>query len=773
RVVIPMAAALTLLVAGMSGAGAWWSMRDARNNLALRAKLTASMLSHGIAPLAWSVDWDAAQRVLASLRADPDYAGSIIWDDLGDIVARDGSADRDAGDIVQGIADIDYMEESGETHRVGRVSVRLQTDRAEVEMMQRLSEIAFGGLGVLLAICGILVYIVRGFIRPINALTATMTGLAGGDTELSVPALDRRDEIGHMAVATETFKQNAIALRASETRYRELQENLMEGVYQVTPEGRLLSTNQAMADILGWDSPVEMLAALIDVGKQLYVDPARGAQLAQTVRENGFVRGFEIQFRRKDGTEITALLSARGVVADGDLIRLDGTLVDITERKRAEAKIQDLAFFDQLTGLPNRTLLLDRMRQAMMASSRSGGHGGLLFIDLDNFKTLNDTLGHDMGDLLLKQVAQRLSTCVRAGDTVARLGGDEFLLMLEGLSANMTDAAAHIETIGEKIITILNKPFQIQNAPFHCTPSIGVTLFQGQVASVDDLLKQADLAMYKAKAAGRNTIRFFDPGMAAVVMKRASLEADLREAVQKNQFLLHYQPQVVGSGLVTGAEALVRWQHPQRGMVSPAEFIPLAEETGLILPLGEWVMETACTQLALWANNPVMAHLTVAVNVSARQFHQADFVDQVLAALKKTETNPLRLKLELTESLLVENVQDIIEKMFALKAKGIGFSLDDFGTGYSSLSYLKRLPLDQLKIDQSFVRDVLVDPNDAAIAKTVVALAQSLGLGVIAEGVETMEQRDFLAIAGCHTYQGYFFSRPLPLESFEQFVGRV
>ena len=291
--------------------------------------------------------------------------------------------------------------------------------------------------------------------------------------------------------------------------------------------------------------------------------------------------------------------------------------------------------------------------------------------------------------------------------------------------------------------------------------------------SIDDLVKQADLAMYKSKETGRNAIHFFDPAMQASVVARVNLETDLRRAIEENQFRLHYQAQVVGAGRVTGAEALVRWQHPQRGLVSPAEFIPLAEETRLILPLGLWVLETACAQLAEWAGQPRMADLTLAVNVSAHQFRQADFVDQVLTTLKNTGANPQRLKLELTESLLVENVQDIIEKMFALKAKGVGFSLDDFGTGYSSLSYLKRLPLDQLKIDQSFVHDVLSDPNDAAIARTVVALAQNLGLGVIAEEVETEAQRDFLANAGCHAYQGYFFSRPLPVDGFEAFVQRL
>jgi diguanylate cyclase (GGDEF)-like protein len=448
-------------------------------------------------------------------------------------------------------------------------------------------------------------------------------------------------------------------------------------------------------------------------------------------------------------------------------------LNEIEERKAAEEKIKNLAFYDPLTGLPNRRLLLDRLKQTIASSARSARHGALLFIDLDSFKTLNDNLGHDIGDLLLQQVGQRLAACMREGDTVARLGGDEFVVMLKDLSENSQDAATQTETVGEKILVTLSQPYQLTNYEHHSTASIGITLFTGDDVAIEDLLKRADLAMYQAKAAGRNTLRFFDPEMQAAVATRAELEVGLREAIEKDQLLLYYQVQVDGDGRLTGAEALLRWKHPQRGLVSPLEFIPLAEDTGLILPIGQWVLETACAQLALWATRPEMAHLTVAVNVSARQFHHPDFVGQVLAVLDGTGANPQRLKLELTESLLVDDVEDIIAKMTALKVQGVGFSLDDFGTGYSSLSYLKRLPLDLLKIDQSFVRDILTDPNDAAIAKIIVALAESLGLTVIAEGVEVEAQREFLARQGCHAYQGYLFSRPLPLREFEEFVQRI
>jgi diguanylate cyclase (GGDEF)-like protein len=406
----------------------------------------------------------------------------------------------------------------------------------------------------------------------------------------------------------------------------------------------------------------------------------------------------------------------------------------------------------------------------MSACSRSSNYGALLFIDLDNFKTLNDTLGHDIGDALLREVAKRLLLCVREGDTVARLGGDEFMVVLAGLSKNQIDAAKGVEGVATKILSTLGQPYTLGDISYRSTASIGITLLNGEEASTDELMKQADLAMYQSKETGRNAWHFFDPVMESRVKERAALEDDLRRGIEQEQLLLHFQAQVLDTGRITGAEALVRWRHPLRGIVSPAEFIPLAEDTGLILPLGLWVLQAACKQLALWASQNEKAHLTVSVNVSAQQFRDPGFVNEVRTVLKTSGANPQRLKLELTESLLVTDVDEVIEKMLALKAQGVGFSLDDFGTGYSSLSYLKRLPLYQLKIDQTFVRDVLTDPNDAAIAKTIVALANSLGLGVIAEGVETQAQRDFLANLGCKAYQGYFFCRPLPISGFEEFL---
>jgi len=425
---------------------------------------------------------------------------------------------------------------------------------------------------------------------------------------------------------------------------------------------------------------------------------------------------------------------------------------------------------DQLTGLPNRKLFIDRLKQAMAASYRSEKFGGLLLIDMDKFKTLNDTQGHDCGDRLLREVADRLTSCVRSGDTVARLGGDEFVVVIVDIGMKQCEAATAAEIVGEKVLSALNEPFNLGNVTHSTSASVGLTLFRGEEASADELLKQADLAMYKSKDSGRNACRFFDPQMEEMVRERAVLDADLRQAIAEEQFQLYYQPQIGPGGQIVGAEALIRWNHPERGFISPADFIPRSEDTGLILPLGNWVLATACTQLAAWGKTADLSNIRVSVNVSSRQFQRPDFVDQVLLTIERTGASPKKLDLELTEGLLVENVDDVIHKMTALKAHGVGFVLDDFGTGYSSLAYLKRMPLDILKIDRSFVSDLLIDANDVAIAKTVVALAHVLGLDVIAEGVETAEQKNLLAALGCHSYQGYYFSRPVPADEFEEYA---
>jgi len=568
---------------------------------------------------------------------------------------------------------------------------------------------------------------------------------------------------GYLGIATsiEERKRAEANLRVAAIAFES-----QEGMMITDAEGVIVRVNQAFTRLTGYNAEevIGGTPALLKSGRH---DAAYYQRMWDALKDKGHWQG-EIWNRRKNGKIYAEMLTISSVVApDGQVSNYIGTFSDISRNTEAEAEIHRLAFYDPLTQLPNRRLLLDRLQQAIAASARSGREGALLFIDLDNFKTLNDTLGHDKGDLLLQQVAERLTAGVRETDTVARLGGDEFVVMLEGLGAGPEKAGPQARMVGEKILAALNRPYLLGEHKHHSTPSIGVAVFGENHDSVEELLKRADLAMYQSKAAGRNTLRFFDPEMQAAVTARAGLETELRQGFQDNQFLLHYQSQVDGRGNLTGVEALVRWQHPQRGLVPPGQFIPLAEESGLILLLGQWVLQTACAQLVIWAGQPAMAHLTVAVNVSARQFHHPDFVEQVLAILDRTGADPLRLKLELTESLLLADVEEVIARMTVLKARGVGFSLDDFGTGYSSLSYLKRLPLDQLKIDQTFVRDVLTDPNDAAIAKAIITLGQSLGLAVIAEGVETEGQRGFLASHGCDAYQGFLFGRPVPAEGLD------
>jgi diguanylate cyclase (GGDEF)-like protein/PAS domain S-box-containing protein len=557
------------------------------------------------------------------------------------------------------------------------------------------------------------------------------------------------------------------ALRIAATAFESQQ-----GIAITNAQRVIMRVNKAFTTITGYSSEevIGQNPRILASGRH---DSAYYAAMTKALETTGAWQG-EIWNRRKNGEVYPEWLAVSAVKnREGLTTHYVAIFTDVSERVSAQAQIDNLAFYDPLTHLPNRRLLLDRLEQALHVSTRHHRKNVLLFIDLDNFKTLNDTRGHFQGDALLIQVAQRLKTCIREGDTVARLGSDEFVLMIEDLSEDDIEAATQVEAVADKILRAFVVDFTLDGGAHHCTPSIGITLFGGEtLEGSEQPLKRAELAMFQAKAAGRNTMRFFDANMQAEVSARATLEADLREAVQKQQFVVYYQPQVVGAGRITGLEALVRWQHPQRGMVSPGEFIPLAEETGLILPIGQWVLEIACAQLASWADDPVMSQLTVAVNVSAHQFKQTDFVDAVLATLARTCAPPKLLKLELTESMLVDDVEAVIAKMGALKARGVSFSLDDFGTGYSSLTYLKRLTLDQLKIDQGFIRNIVTDPNDAAIAKMVVALAESLGLSVIAEGVELQAQADFLAHLGCHAYQGYLFSTPLPLEALEVFVRR-
>ena len=552
-------------------------------------------------------------------------------------------------------------------------------------------------------------------------------------------------------------------LQASEERYRLLLSHSPIGIMHYDPDLIITYCNNRFAEILQ-TTPEELHGLDMKQLRDPRVLPALGRVLdGEPAHYEGPYEATLSQASIEISMSCAPILDSRRHVLGGIAI-----VEDITERKQAQQAIFKLAFHDPLTHLPNRRMMLDRLKHALAARARDGREGALLFIDLDHFKTLNDTQGHGVGDQLLRQVAERLSHCVRDSDTIARLGGDEYVVILENLSSHPQEALVQIEVVGEKILTSLRDPFQLDGHTCHITASIGVMPFGPYPISVDELMKRADLAMYKAKAAGRDTFRFFDPEMQAAFTAQAELESDLRQGLRQGQFILYYQPQVDSQGLRLGGEALVRWQHPQRGLVLPTEFIPQVEESGLILPLGHWVLETACNQLVAWSRDPAAAHWSLAVNVSPRQFRQKDFADQVLAVLDASGADPARLKLEITESLLLDNLEETIAKMSRLKARGVSFSLDDFGTGYSSLSYLKHLPLDQMKIDRSFVMGIESDRHAAAICAAAIGLAHNLGYKVVAEGVETEGQRSFLSDHHhCDLLQGSLFGDPVPLEAFE------
>ena len=526
--------------------------------------------------------------------------------------------------------------------------------------------------------------------------------------------------------------------------------------------------NPAFTQLTGYSAEevIGQTPAILRSGRQT---PLFYQQMWAKLKEKGYWQG-EIWNRRKNGNIYAELLTITAIYSSEQSIsHFVGSFTDITDIKEAEAEIHRLAYYDPLTQLPNRRLLQDRLKQAITATARSKLYGALFFIDLDRFKALNDTRGHDVGDLLLVDVALRLREAVRENDTVARQGGDEFVVLTEELGATPTEAAVLADQLGNKVHAALDTPFNLNGYEYHCMSSIGVDLFNAQ-DTVEALFKHADLALYQAKNSGRDKLYFFNPAMQDAIDQRSILESALQRVLTLNQLRLYYQPQVNAARRVVGVEALLRWQHPQRGLVSPDDFIPLAEDTGLILPIGRWVMETACAQIKAWENGAHTRELRIAVNVSARQFRQPDFVAQVRNVLAASAINPACLKLELTESMLLEDVKDTITKMQAIKQLGVCFSMDDFGTGYSSLSYLAQLPLDQIKVDKAFVRNLPGVTRDETIARAIITMGLGLNMNVIAEGVETESQREFLEALGCHEYQGYLFSRPLSIDALEIFL---
>lgn len=562
------------------------------------------------------------------------------------------------------------------------------------------------------------------------------------------------------------------ALRQSESKLRGMINGALDAIVTIDHRGNIVEFNPAAEHIFGYDRQTVLGHRLADV---IIPPNMRQAHLAghqhfiDTGEKKIFDRRIELNAMRSDGSEFPVELTLTSLQDNGSTL-VTGFIRDITEKKRAEQDIRHLAFFDVLTSLPNRRLLMDRLQQSFASSARAKKYGAVIFIDLDHFKTLNDSRGHDYGDLLLLEVAHRLRTCVRAEDTVARLSGDEFVIILESLGTQVEQSVIEARNVGEKILATVYQPYQLKGIEYHNTCSLGVSLFIGDQIGVDELLKRADTAMYQAKAAGRNTLRFYDPQMQAALEKRIELEDLLRVALLNDQLVILYQPQVTAARQIFAAELLLRWESPQHGVLSPNEFIAIAEQSGLIIAMGHWVLRNACKQLKRWEQHEQTRDIQLAVNVSARQFRQLGFVDEIRQIFLQTGARPDLLKLELTESVVLDNVQDAIQKMEELRALGVRFSMDDFGTGYSSLAYLKKLPLAQVKIDQSFVRDIVTDASDAAIIQTIIAMSKTLGLNVIAEGVETEAQFAMLQQYGCEQFQGFLFGKPMLIEEIDAMI---
>ncbi|MEA3544009.1 MAG: EAL domain-containing protein, partial [Thermodesulfobacteriota bacterium] len=565
--------------------------------------------------------------------------------------------------------------------------------------------------------------------------------------------------------AVKDLNQSHIKLKNSEQKYRVIFDNLQDVYLEIRPDGKVTEISPSISHISQYCRE-DLINLNID---KIFPSPLDLERLFTQLQTEDKIYDYELHLQDKNEVLIPCSLNAtfqRGTTPTED--KICATLRDVTERKQAEARIEHLAFYDALTDLPNRRLLLDRLEQNISRARRYGHFGAMLFLDLDRFKNINDSLGHPVGDALLKEVSDRLRHDLRVEDTVSRLGGDEFVMLLSDLGANPANAGAIAQQKAENIRVHLAKKYLIDDHELHITPSIGVAMFPSGTNNQEtgnDILRYADTAMYRAKDDGRDTIRFFLPSMQAAADNRLAIEKELRYALERGELTLFFQPQVNHKGDILGAETLARWQHPEKGFISPATFIPIAEATGLILPIGEWVLQTACEHLRAWSDSGFSVH-HLAVNVSPRQFRQPNFVSQVQSILDQTGADPKLLGLELTEGMVIDNILDTIEKMEALKKMGIELSIDDFGTGYSSLTYLKKMPLDILKIDQSFVRDIETDSNDAAIVETIIAMATHLDLKVIAEGVETRPELNFLEEKGCRLYQGYLFSKPVANDQF-------
>ena len=584
-----------------------------------------------------------------------------------------------------------------------------------------------------------------------------------GQTELILVEVEKR---------THDLNQSNRKLRLSEEQLRLAATafQTQEGIMITDKKGRILRTNNAFTEITGYSSE-EVIGKIPSVLRSRHHNRDCFDEFWTQLASQGQYEG-EIWNRRKNGEIYPEWQTVTAVKNEaGEISHFVSIFSDITEKKENESRIHNLAFYDPLTNLPNRRLLINRLEKEIAVAKRHGHFGAVIFMDLDHFKFLNDSLGHHVGDELLIQVANRLESVVRDEDTAARLGGDEFIVLINCNAKNLEEAADHALTVAEKINAKINKPFLLDTFQHQLSPSIGITLFPDNIDNADQILQQADTAMYRSKASGRNSISFFHPNMQEAADLRIKMENEIREAIDQGHFVLNYQAQFGSQNEIIGAEALIRWQHPQKGLIPPVEFIKIAEESRLILQLGRGVIMEACLQIQSWQGSGLIVP-RIAVNVSSNQFRQSDFVDQIEHSLKLSGITPDCLEIELTEHVVIDNIQDTIEKMKALKALGLSISIDDFGTGYSSLAYLKQLPLNQLKIDKSFVRDISTDPNDAIIVETMIDMSKHLGLTMIAEGVETAEQLAFLKSRGCTGFQGYYFSHPATADQFAELLSK-
>ncbi|WIM04907.1 MAG: EAL domain-containing protein [Candidatus Nitricoxidivorans perseverans] len=782
---------------------------DHRGQAVTTLAVHAGVIADNVAPALVFGDEKSAGEVLERLGKEPTLVHAELRDMAGAVVARFNRAGRykpppalPAPDGHLFFADrLEYAKSVAHLGEpVGILTLQSDLSPVYVEMLRKLLLIVIAMAASLTSAVFLFARFQKSISDPIRDLAAAMTRVTRqSDYSTHVP-VQGRDEIGALA---ENFNAMIAAVREREAALVEHREGLENTVRQRTEElnalneslthqvlemqlaetvfnassnaiiitnaeNRIVAVNAAFCKITGYSEAevVGQAPSILSSGRH---DAGFYRAMWQTLLETGRWDG-EIWNRRKNGDPYAEWLTINTVKnSRGENTHFVAIFSDITQRKAAEDEIRHLAFYDPLTRLPNRRLLLDRLGQAMASSVRSGRQGALLFIDLDNFKMLNDTLGHDMGDRLLQQVADRLVGCVREGDSVARLGGDEFVVMLEDLSGNSDEAAAQAETVGEKILATLNRTYELSGREYHGTPSIGIALFGKQRQSMDDLLKHADLAMYQAKAAGRNALRFFDPRMQAAVTARSRMEAGLRQALREEHFLLFYQPQIDGTGRMAGAEALIRWRHPVHGLVMPDRFIPIAEESGLIVPIGEWVLREVCRQVRAW-RTAGLPPFFIAVNLSARQFAQERLAERICGILAEMDVEPAAIELEITESTVMDRADNAAAVLRDLHERGFRIAIDDFGTGYSSLGYLKRFPVDKLKIDRSFVMDIPGDANDAAIASAIIQMAKILGLEVVAEGVETDAQHEFLRTQGCAFQQGFRYSRPLDVAAFESFL---